>query len=51
MVVVLFIRRLPHLTPDEEKDMERFNPTSEVDREEKRQEEQFLNGDDLPKKN
>jgi mono/diheme cytochrome c family protein len=48
--LVLFIRHLPQLTTEEEKDMERFNPTSEVDREEKRQEEEFLNGNDLPDK-
>jgi mono/diheme cytochrome c family protein len=48
--LVFFIRHLPRLTPDEEKDMERFNPTSEVDREEKQREEQFLNGDDLSDK-
>jgi hypothetical protein len=36
--------------PEEEKDMERFNPTSEMDREEKQQEELFLNGEDSPKK-
>jgi len=48
--LVLFIRHLPQLTPQEEKDMERFNPTSEIDREEKQQEEEFLNGEDSPKK-
>ena len=48
--LALFIRHLPQLTPEEEKDMERFNPTSEMDREEKQQEEQFLNGEDSPKK-
>jgi mono/diheme cytochrome c family protein len=48
--LVLFIRRLPQLTPQEEKDMERFNPTSEIEREEKQQEEQFLNGEDSAKK-
>jgi mono/diheme cytochrome c family protein len=48
--LVSFIRHLPQLTPEEKKDMERFNPTSEIDREEKRQEEEFLNGGDSPKK-
>jgi mono/diheme cytochrome c family protein len=48
--LALFIRHLPQLTPEEEKDMQRFNPTSEVDREEKEREEQFLNGEDSPKK-
>jgi mono/diheme cytochrome c family protein len=47
--LVLFIRHLPQLTPQEEKEMERFNPTSEIDREEKQKEEQFLNGEDSPK--
>jgi mono/diheme cytochrome c family protein len=48
--LALFIRHLPQLTREEEEDMKRFNPTSEMDREEKRQEEQFLNGEDSPKK-
>lgn len=48
--LALFIRHLPELTPEEEKDMERFNPTSEVDREEKQKEEKFLNGEDSPKR-
>lgn len=48
--LALFIRHLPQLTPEEEKDMGRFNPTSEMDREEKQQEEQFLNGEDFPSK-
>ncbi len=48
--LALFIRHLPQLTPQEQKDMERFNPTSEIDREEKLQEEEFLNDEDSPKK-
>jgi mono/diheme cytochrome c family protein len=44
--LVLFIRHLPQLTAREEKEMERYNPTSEIEREEKRQEEEFLNGED-----
>jgi mono/diheme cytochrome c family protein len=48
--LALFIRHLPQLTREEEEDMKRFNPTSEMDREEKRQEEQFLNGEDSSKK-
>jgi mono/diheme cytochrome c family protein len=44
--LVLFIRHLAQLTPEEEKDMVRFNPQSEMDREEKQKEEQFLNGED-----
>jgi mono/diheme cytochrome c family protein len=42
--LVLFIRHLPNLTPDELRDMERFNPKSAVEREEEKQEEDFLNG-------
>ena len=42
--LVLFVRHLPDLTPAEEKDMERFNPESDVDRQEEQQERQFLNG-------
>ncbi|HEY2647121.1 MAG TPA: c-type cytochrome [Candidatus Acidoferrales bacterium] len=48
--LVLFIRHLPQLSREEEKDMERFNPTSEIEREEKQKEEEFLNGEDSPKK-
>lgn len=48
--LVVFIRHLPQITQQEVKDMERFNPTSEIDREEKLQEEQFLNGEDSRKK-
>ena len=48
--LALFIRHLPQLTLEEAKDMERFNPTSEMDREEKQKEEQFLNGEDSLKK-
>jgi mono/diheme cytochrome c family protein len=48
--LVLFIRHLPALTADEEKDMERFNPKSEADRAEEEEEERFLNGDDLKDK-
>lgn len=47
--LVLFIRHLPQLASQEEKEMERFNPTSEIDREEEQKEEQFLNGEDSPK--
>jgi mono/diheme cytochrome c family protein len=48
--LVLFIRHLPQLTAREEKEMERYNPTSEIEREEKRREEEFLNGEDSPNK-
>jgi mono/diheme cytochrome c family protein len=42
--LVAFIRHLPHLTPEEEKDMENNNPKSDVERQEEQEEEQFLNG-------
>ena len=48
--LVLFIRHLTQLTPQEAKEMERYNPTSKIEREEKRQEEEFLNGEDSPNK-
>ncbi|MGH9690253.1 MAG: c-type cytochrome [Candidatus Acidiferrales bacterium] len=40
--LVLFIRHLPHLTPDDEKDMEHFNPKGEMEIEE--EQEQPSNG-------
>jgi len=42
--LVLFIRHLPKLTPEEEKDMEQYNPRSAADRAEEQQEEEFLKG-------
>ena len=42
--LVLFIRHLPNLTADEIRDMERFNPRSDADREEEKEEQEFLNG-------
>jgi len=42
--LVLFIRHLPNLSNDELKDMGRFNPSSAAEREEQKQEEDFLNG-------
>jgi mono/diheme cytochrome c family protein len=42
--LVWFVRHLPHLTADELHDMERFNPHSAAEREEEKQEEDFLNG-------
>jgi mono/diheme cytochrome c family protein len=47
--LVLFIRHLPHLTADEEKEMEKFNPKSNAEREEEKQEEDFLNGNENKK--
>jgi hypothetical protein len=43
-MLVSFIRHLPHLTVEEEKAMEEFNPKSAVEREEEQREEDFLNG-------
>jgi mono/diheme cytochrome c family protein len=42
--LVHFIRHLPSLSPDEVKEMEKLNPKSADDREEEKQEEQFLKG-------
>jgi Cytochrome C oxidase, cbb3-type, subunit III len=42
--LVFFIRHLPHLTAAEIHDMERFNPRSDADREEEKEEQEFLNG-------
>jgi mono/diheme cytochrome c family protein len=42
--LVCFIRRLPALTAQEERDMKKLNPKTPDDLEEERQEEQFLNG-------
>lgn len=44
--LVLFIRRLPNLTPAELKEMERLNPRSPADLEEERVEKEFLSGED-----
>jgi mono/diheme cytochrome c family protein len=46
--LVLFIRHLPKLTPEELKDMEHYNPKSEADRREEREEEEFLNAPPEP---
>jgi hypothetical protein len=42
--LVIFIRHLPSLTADELHGMERFNPKSDADREEEKEEQEFLNG-------
>ena len=42
--LVLFIRHLSRLTAEELRDMERFNPKSEADRQEEADEERFLRG-------
>jgi len=46
--LVLFIRHLPNLTADELKNMEQLNPKSEQERQEKKGEEEFLNGGEPP---
>ena len=43
--LVTFIRHLSQLTAEEKKDMERFNPKSEMERMENEQEQKFLHGD------
>jgi mono/diheme cytochrome c family protein len=43
--LVLFIRHLPSLSQNELQDMERFNPQSAAEREEEKQEEDFLKGE------
>jgi len=52
--LVFFIRHLPHLTDAEIHDMERFYPRSDADREEEKEEQEFLNGgqagDSAPKR-
>jgi hypothetical protein len=41
--LVVFIRHLPQLAPGEEREMEGLNPRSSGERQEEREEEQFLN--------
>ena len=41
--LVLFIRHLPQLTPEEEREMERLNPKGPEERQEEQEEERFLN--------
>lgn len=41
--LVHFIRHLPRLTPEEEREMKRLNPKSPEERQEEQEEEQFLN--------
>jgi mono/diheme cytochrome c family protein len=43
--LVLFIRHLPSLSQNELQDMKRFNPQSAAEREEEKQEEDFLKGE------
>ena len=43
--LVLFIRHLPQLTPEEEREMEALNPKGPGEKQEEQEEEQFLNED------
>src|ERR1700694_5650803 len=43
--LVLFIRHLPNLTTDESQRMTQLNPKTEEERQEEKQEEEFLRGD------
>jgi mono/diheme cytochrome c family protein len=49
--LVIFIRHLVQMTPQEMKEMERFNPKSAADRSEEADEQQFLNEGKVPKMN
>jgi mono/diheme cytochrome c family protein len=42
--LVHFIRHLPHLTPEEQIEMEKYNPKGPADRQEEQQEDNFLDG-------
>jgi mono/diheme cytochrome c family protein len=46
--LVLFIRHLPRMTPQEMKEMEQFNPKSAADRSEEEDEQRFLNEGKAP---
>jgi mono/diheme cytochrome c family protein len=46
--LVLFIRHMPQMTPQEMKDMEQFNPKSAADRSEEQDEQRFLNESKAP---
>ena len=48
--LVLFIRHLVKMGPEEMNEMGRFNPKSEAEREEEKQEEDFLGGETSPAK-
>ena len=49
--LVLFIRHLPQLTPQEMKEMEPFNPKSAAERSEQEDEQRFLNEGKAPELN
>ena len=46
--LVLFIRHMPQMTPQEMKDMEQFNPKCAVDRAEEESEQRYLNEGKTP---
>jgi mono/diheme cytochrome c family protein len=48
--LVLFIRHLPELTAAERSEMEQLNPKTEKEREEEKQEQEFLNEGVVPEK-
>ncbi len=45
----LFIRHLPQLSAEELEQMKKMNPKTDADRAEEQQEEEFLNGGEVPK--
>lgn len=47
--LVYFIRRLPKLSSDEEKEMEQLNPKGPNEKQEEQQEDDFLKGGDVPR--
>jgi mono/diheme cytochrome c family protein len=47
--LVLFLRHMPQMTPQEMKEMEQFNPKSAADRSEEEDEQRFLNEGEVPK--
>ena len=49
--LVLFIRHLPQMTPQEMKEMEPFNPKSAAERSEQEDEQRFLNEGEAPQMN
>ena len=44
--LVRFIRHLPQIASDEERDMRKMNPRTPAEMQEEKEEEEFLNGDD-----
>ncbi|SRR6266568_2009160 len=48
--LVDLIRHLPKIAPEEEKQMEQWNPNSQAERSEESEEEQFLGGQEKPAK-